>query len=141
MERKKFISNLAIGGSILLAAPVLFNSCSEDEMTVPEENDSANNIAELDLSLSKYNDLNTVGGFVYEGNIIVIRSTDSLYIALSKICTHQGCEVGYNHAANKLPCPCHGSEFDRDGNVLQGPATSKLTKYTTKLDGDILKIT
>jgi len=131
---------MAIGGSILFTAPVLFNSCSEDEMPTPEETNNENNLAELDLSLSKYDDLGTVGGFVYEGNIIVIRSTDSQYIALSKVCTHQGCEVGYDHANNKLPCPCHGSEFDRDGNVLQGPATSKLTKYTTKLEGDILTI-
>ena len=138
MKRIEFIRNV-VGGSILFTAPVVFSSCGDDDLPSPNKEGNSN-IAELDLTKSKYDDLNSLGGYVYEGNIIVIRSSESGYIALSKICTHQGCEVGYDHQNSKLPCPCHGSEFDTSGNVLQGPASEKLTKYNTKIDGDKLII-
>ena len=40
-------------------------------------------------------------------------------------CTHLGCKI--NQATNgKLVCPCHGSEYDLNGQVLKGPAYKSL---------------
>jgi glycine/D-amino acid oxidase-like deaminating enzyme len=41
-------------------------------------------------------------------------------------CTHQGCVLRHDDALDTWDCPCHGSRFDRAGNVLQGPANSPL---------------
>lgn len=142
MERKDFIQKFAIGGSVLLTAPMLLNSCSDgnDELMDDMDNDQNGNGITIDLTDDDYSDLGTVGGYAYSGNIIIIRSGNDTYLAFSKICTHQGCTVTYNATDNELPCPCHGSVFSTSGAVLEGPASSNLKKYTVTKEGDILTI-
>lgn len=48
--------------------------------------------------------------------------------AISARCTHLGCIVSWNPAETSWDCPCHGSRFSVDGEVLQGPAVRDLEK-------------
>jgi cytochrome b6-f complex iron-sulfur subunit len=41
--------------------------------------------------------------------------------ALSAICTHMGCIVGWNGATRQFDCPCHGANFDTDGVIQPTP--------------------
>jgi len=134
MERKKFLKNFAVGGSLLLTSPVLFTACSEDD-DIPDDNGDG-----MTVDLNSLN-LSSVGDFDYSGNIIIIRSGDNSYLALSKVCTHQGCDVAYNHESGQLPCPCHGSVFSTTGDVINGPAETSLKKYSVEVDGDKLILT
>jgi Rieske Fe-S protein len=70
--------------------------------------------------------------------LIVIRSGPSTITALSRRCTHQSNTV--NVSANNLLCPSHNSIFDFNGNVISGPATSPLTKYTASISNSIITI-
>mgnify|MGYP006290574969 CR=1 FL=1 len=136
MERKNFLKNFAVGGSLLLTSPALFTACSKDD-DIPDDNNNGNG---LTVDLNSLN-LDSVGGFDYSGNIIIIRSGENSYLALSKVCTHQGCEVSYNHSSGQLPCPCHGSVFSTTGAVINGPAETSLKKYSVTVEGDKLILT
>ena len=43
-----------------------------------------------------------------------------------KTCTHMGCKLIYNEIENTYDCPCHGSRFNKDGEVIIAPANKKL---------------
>lgn len=136
MERRKFITKSFLLGAAAIGSSFVLNSCSKDD---DNGNGGTPSGTTVDLTLSKYASLNTSGGYAYVGNIIVINSAGT-YIALSKICTHEGCTVAFSSAADKIVCDCHGSSFSKSGSVLNGPATSPLKLYTVTQEGDILTI-
>ncbi len=72
--------------------------------------------------------------------LVIINRRGSGFIALSRVCTHLGCLVGYDKFNNKLVCPCHAGEFDLEGRVLSGPPTKSLTRYSLKIAVDHLTI-
>ena len=41
-------------------------------------------------------------------------------------CKHMGCALKYNIKEKVWECPCHGSRYDNDGNVLDGPSIKTL---------------
>jgi glycine/D-amino acid oxidase-like deaminating enzyme/nitrite reductase/ring-hydroxylating ferredoxin subunit len=56
------------------------------------------------------------------------RRDDGTLVAVSAICTHLGCQVNWNTAERSWDCPCHGSRFAPEGDVLQGPAVHRLER-------------
>lgn len=76
----------------------------------------------------------------------VVREEQGSFYALSAVCTHLGCTTKWSDsgAAGKpdavISCPCHGSLFNKYGEVLQGPAPRALDKYRVQLEDDKLVI-
>ncbi|MHC3469615.1 FAD-dependent oxidoreductase [Streptomyces sp. 7R007] len=62
------------------------------------------------------------------GRLAVYRDDDGALHAVSARCTHLGCLVAFNSAERAWECPCHGSRFDTDGKVIEGPATRPLER-------------
>ncbi|AXK36313.1 FAD-dependent oxidoreductase [Streptomyces armeniacus] len=67
----------------------------------------------------------------------VHRTAEGEVRALSARCTHLGCLVRFNDAEGAWECPCHGSRFDVDGSVLQGPATRPLEPREVESHDDL----
>lgn len=58
--------------------------------------------------------------------VAVARDDDGRVHTLKAACTHLGCIVAFNDAEHTWDCPCHGSRFTIDGQVLDGPAVKPL---------------
>lgn len=58
--------------------------------------------------------------------VAVYHDTNGAIFAVSPVCTHMGCLVHFNNAEQSWDCPCHGSRFAVNGEVMNGPAVTAL---------------
>jgi cytochrome b6-f complex iron-sulfur subunit len=100
----------------------------------------------LVIPLMDFPQLVEVGGAVVgvaqgmDGPLAIARETETKFSAMPAICTHMACILRYNRLNATLDCPCHGSSFELDGTVINGPATRALTRWTTEFDGQAVRI-
>ena len=66
-------------------------------------------------------------------NLMVGRAAGGYY-ALSTVCPHLGCVVRWLEHEKRFHCPCHGSKFEMDGRVLNGPAGQNLPELELMVD-------
>ena len=60
--------------------------------------------------------------------VATYKNEDGTIIRRSAVCTHMGCLVHWNGFEKCWDCPCHGSQFAPDGQVLNGPAVKPLAE-------------
>lgn len=70
--------------------------------------------------------------------LFVVRHDDGRLTTVSTRCMHRGCQV--DPVAERLVCPCHGSEYTREGVVLKGPTRAPLNRFATQVIGDEIVI-
>ncbi|PRY13800.1 glycine/D-amino acid oxidase-like deaminating enzyme [Pontibacter ummariensis] len=61
-----------------------------------------------------------------DGKVAAFRDEQGQLHVVSAVCTHMGCLVHWNNGEKSWDCPCHGSRFSVDGQVLEGPAIENL---------------
>ncbi|QNE34421.1 QcrA and Rieske domain-containing protein [Leifsonia shinshuensis] len=72
--------------------------------------------------------------------IVVAQPSAGTVVAFSAVCTHAGCTVAPQ--GKEFDCPCHGSRFDgTTGDVINGPASTPLTKLKANISGDKVTVT
>jgi glycine/D-amino acid oxidase-like deaminating enzyme/nitrite reductase/ring-hydroxylating ferredoxin subunit len=75
------------------------------------------------------------GVYEFDGDpVAVYRDDDGEIHARSAVCPHMGCLVSWNDGERSWDCPCHGSRFGVDGEVLDTPAVDGLDEVS--LPGD-----
>lgn len=60
--------------------------------------------------------------------LAAFRDEQGVLTVLSPVCTHMGCNVGWNPAERSWDCPCHGGRFNTQGEVINGPPIAPLKK-------------
>ncbi len=128
--RREFIGVCAS----VAAAPLLAACASVLVRQVPLTN------GRVELPLSQYPELSEAGSALQilpNGEtqpLIVLIDAEGKHTVVSSECTHRGCTVEAQR--DRIVCPCHGSTYDRKGEVLRGPAQRALRRYQTQLTGD-----
>lgn len=73
-------------------------------------------------------------------SFLVARTAQDTFAAVTAVCTHEACTItGYSNQV--YTCPCHGSQFNTNGQVRRGPATRALQTFPTQFANDQLVIT
>jgi cytochrome b6-f complex iron-sulfur subunit len=74
--------------------------------------------------------------------LIVFRDKQGYFYALSAVCTHLGCIIEWKesgipgHPEGVIACPCHGSIFNKNGDIIRGPAPRPLDRFKLYLEDD-----
>ncbi len=135
MKRRIFIENS--GKAALLASLGVLAACGGDSDPGPSQSGSVM----IDLSVSPFDQLQTEGNWVLhpDENIILVNDFGTLR-ALSSVCTHSGCSRNWSFSA-EARCTCHGSKFNKMGEVTNGPAIGNLKKFDIEVSGDNAVVT
>jgi cytochrome b6-f complex iron-sulfur subunit len=144
MNRREVVQKFLLGGTVLVLVPSVLESCSKNSTmdsgtTTTTPPPPVGTTINLDLSLAENSALNTSGSSMIVQGILII-NTGTQIVALSSICTHQGCTVGYHPSVGNIECPCHGSVYSTTGSVITGPAPSALKSYSVTKTGNVLTI-
>jgi Rieske Fe-S protein len=145
LPRREFLSQ-----ATLTAVAVVLAACSGGgDVTGPAappntEPGPGTSGSSLSVTIASFGALANVGGIAAVGNlgfrpIAVVRTGASSYTALSRICTHAGCDI--NVASGGFSCPCHGSQFNSEGKATHGPAEAALQRFNVALSTDGTKLT
>jgi nitrite reductase/ring-hydroxylating ferredoxin subunit len=90
----------------------------------------------ISLKVSDYSSLSSVGGValvsIQSSPFAIVRTGTSSFVALSRVCPHQGSIVNQNGSG--FLCPGHGARFDASGTWIGGERTSSLHSYPTAYD-------
>jgi cytochrome b6-f complex iron-sulfur subunit len=124
--------------SALMAAAAALAACGGDSFvtdpTIPTTTSGggASNV----LTLSSYPTLAAVGGVamvtIGSARLAIVRTGDASFVALSRVCPHQGGLV--QQSGSGFLCPNHGARFSLTGTWTGGQRTSNLHAYTTSYD-------
>jgi nitrite reductase/ring-hydroxylating ferredoxin subunit len=132
IHRREFVVTCALAGAGVLAGCVAMVT-----HPVPVAD------GRVRLSLDAYPELAKPDGAIRilpaaAADPVYVLAIDGAFRAVSPICTHRGCTVEVQ--GTRLVCPCHGSTYDRTGQVLRGPAERALTAYPIRREGNVLII-
>ena len=75
-----------------------------------------------------------------DGQQAFVEFTGGAPTVLNATCPHQGCNVVWQADGGKFVCPCHNSQFARDGSLLQGPSKQPLALIPSLVKNGIVYV-
>lgn len=153
MNRRDFMQCMGIG-ALATSLPVAIAACTPNAGTDP-----GTDTGTAETSSSSPDKTDPVGKFIAIGTLAELNqkgylsntdafaepvlaiqnpTTPDAIIALSAKCPHNGCDVAWQE--DLFACPCHGSKFNPDGTVVEGPATKALKPFSAKIENDTVLV-
>ncbi|GHE71261.1 MULTISPECIES: Rieske 2Fe-2S domain-containing protein [Roseivirga] len=142
MDRKEFLKNASAATALAFFGLSLESCSSDQEDTTPGTgNPPASSAVTFNITENPFNALQSEGGWLLHPseNILLVNVGGQLS-AFGSRCTHTGCTRDWTFPNNVFQCNCHGSQFDTNGQVVNGPASSPLTKLSVSVNGDIVTV-
>lgn len=121
VNRRDFLARSALAAAALVVA----EGCGDGQIGPPDRSNAVPPGPGLVIHLSDVPALATVGTPVIfpKDERAVVRTGPSSFVAVSTICTHQGCDIEVQ--GDHFQCPCHLSQFTATGAVIHGPTTGE----------------
>ncbi|HTH91075.1 Rieske (2Fe-2S) protein [Mycobacterium sp.] len=113
-------------------------AAGESSTTPAAPSASGGTAAPAAKAIAKTSDV-PVGSGVIVGEVVVTQPSAGVFKGLSAKCTHKGCTVD-KVADGTIDCPCHGSKFNLDGTVANGPAQEPLAVENITVQGDSIML-
>lgn len=147
MKRREFFGWFSLG-ALVSSLSVVIAACSQSSSS-PNFSRKTEETASEPSSVIRSDGFITVGTlaelnkneqiFDHKNEIVVVQNpTNRQLSALNFKCTHQGCPVGWDQSSQLLMCPCHGSKFNSQGEVIKGPAGQPLKTYSVKEENGLV---
>jgi nitrite reductase/ring-hydroxylating ferredoxin subunit len=140
MQRREFIKNACKTCGIVTLIGALPIALLEGCMTLPMLRVPAidNKVVIDKLKLAPEKKLFILRSDDLQYDVLLVKNTDNTYYAMYMQCTHNDNPLQANDKG--LFCTAHGSTFDFEGKITNGPATQALKKYTVMEDKEHLTI-
>ncbi|HEX6558478.1 MAG TPA: Rieske (2Fe-2S) protein [Longimicrobiales bacterium] len=125
LDRRGFLTRAA-----LAAVTVALAACAAGDATGPDLSGSST------IKVSDYPALANVNGVamftVQQQPLAVVRTSATTFLALSRVCPHQGGIIGASSTG--FTCPVHGARFNLTGQWIGGQPTSNMRSFSTSYD-------
>ena len=141
MNREEFIKVCGFSCAGFITSSLLLQGCTGIKYLNADINGDFMEIpmnAFKDESNSDFRDYLVVENDRLSYPIAVFRHSSIMYTALLMRCTHKGTELRV--FGDVLECPAHGSEFNQNGSVQNGPANNELRAFPVLIESEILKV-
>ncbi|MBE9146834.1 QcrA and Rieske domain-containing protein [Planktothrix mougeotii] len=137
MNRRTFLAWVSVG-SLASFFPMALAVCSEPKDTAtfstrPDGFIPVGTIQELDKKGSLLN--SKIPALIIHNQ----KNSQDIFV-VNPTCPHAGCVVKWKGNKEEFLCPCHGSQFTANGQLMKGPAHQGLKPYITKVEGNLILV-
>ncbi|HEX3758979.1 MAG TPA: Rieske (2Fe-2S) protein [Kofleriaceae bacterium] len=156
-DRRKFlkVATCAIGGGVGLAVAgpaltLLASPAGKTTVTTPttpldlgpaEQFRAGAEPRKIDIIAPVIKDAWTSARNVALGAAWIRRTAPDRLLALSAVCPHLGCGIGWDAAAGNFLCPCHDSRFSPEGDKLTGPSERRMDALPLEIKDGRVQLT
>ncbi|AQA06751.1 (2Fe-2S)-binding protein [Mycobacterium sp. MS1601] len=130
ITRPRFLTGLGLGG----AAAALAGCSTYSEQSEPSSTPPPAGAPAAPAALASTDEV-PVGSGIIVDDVVLTQPVAGEFKGFSNVCTHTGCRLN-EVADGTINCPCHGSKFNLDGTVAQGPASRPLDTAAIVVEGD-----